>query len=410
MNKKAGYIKAIVFLIIMLIVGIPVISAADEREHRRGDVADELGFRPLEESNRCDQPMLRLKLPKGFKAEAIIDTTRPEQANFATQADMNVLDSSERYLFQTHEVFDAALAATVSSVTRFDLHTGKYDVVATGLVATDGLKATPWGTLLIGEEYPGGGVWEILNPYAADVKVRRDALGTFSHEGIVVLNSGVVYLADEERTGAIYKFVPNSYGDLSSGSLYALKVKAGDAGIGDWVLITDPNNARAEAMSKGATGYYRPEDMELGPDNLIYIAVTGSANDKNYGRIMRLDDNGSKPVIQVFANGYYNEGKYEFTMPDNLLFDKNSNLYITEDPSVSFVTSTNRADDVWVALPDKDGDGMSDGLYRFLSIESCGAEPSGILFDSTGKKLYLNILSGEPFERNATYVITGFHN
>src|SRR4030067_777103 len=201
MNKKAGYIKAIVFLIIMLIVGIPVISAADEREHRRGDVVDELGFRPLEESNRCDQPMLRLKLPKGFKAEAIIDTTRQEQANFATQADMNVLDSSERYLFQTHEVFDAALAATVSSVTRFDLHTGKYDVVATGLVATDGLKATPWGTLLIGEEYPGGGVWEILNPYAADVKVRRDALGTFSHEGIVVLNTGSAYLADEERTG-----------------------------------------------------------------------------------------------------------------------------------------------------------------------------------------------------------------
>ena len=95
MIKQSGYIKAIMFFIIMLIVGIPVISSADEREHRRGDVADELGFRPLEESNRCDQPMLRLKLPKGFKAEAIIDTTRPEQASFATQADMNVLDPSE---------------------------------------------------------------------------------------------------------------------------------------------------------------------------------------------------------------------------------------------------------------------------------------------------------------------------
>ncbi len=50
---------------------------------------------------------------------------------------------------------------------------------------------------------------------------------------------------------------------------------------------------------------------------------------------------------------------------------------------------------------------MSD---RFLSIETCGAEPSGILFDSTGKKLYFNILSNEPFDRNVTYVITGFHN
>ena len=124
MIKQSGYIKTIMFFILMLIIGIPVISSADEREHRRG-VVDELGFRPVEESNRCDQPILRLKLPKGFKAEALIDTTRPEQAHFATQADMNVLDPSEKYLFQTHEIFDAALAATVPSVTSFDLQTGR---------------------------------------------------------------------------------------------------------------------------------------------------------------------------------------------------------------------------------------------------------------------------------------------
>ncbi len=312
----ARFKRLTILVLFLLAVGCSLAAISDDG-NRLGS-GHGLGFIPVEKPNHCDEPILRLKLPKGFKAEAIIDTTRPEQANFATQADMNVLDSSERYLFQTHEIFDAALAATIPSVTRFDIQTGKYDVVATGLVATDGLKATIWGTLLVGEEYSNGGVWEILNPYATDVKVRRDALGTFSHEGIVILNNGVVYLADEDKTGSIYKFVPNSFGDLSSGSLYALKVKAGDTGVGEWVLITDPNNARAEAKTKGATGYYRPEDMELGRDNLIYIAVTGSADDKNYGRIMRLDDNGTKPVIQVFANGYYNEGKFEFTMPDNL--------------------------------------------------------------------------------------------
>ena len=369
-----------------------------------------LGFKPVSESNRCNQPLSHLKLPEGFKAEVIIDTSNPAQSHFATQADMNVLDPSERYLFQTHEIFNSTLAMTIPSVTRFDIQTGKYDVVATGLVVADGLKATPWGTLLVGEEHSNGSVWEILDPYAVDKKVRRSALGVFAHEGIVIMKNGTVYLADEDKTGAIYKFVPDKYSDLSKGRLYALKVKSGDTGVGEWILITDPNNARAEAVSKGATGYYRPEDMELGPDNLIYIAVTGNADDKIYGRIMRLDDNKAKPVIQVFANGGYHEGKLEFTMPDNLAFDKKGNLYITEDPSDSFIRTTNRTDDVWVALPDKDGDGMSDGLYRFLSIDTCEGEPSGVFFDKSGGKLYLNIVPNKPHGRSATYVITGFHN
>lgn len=401
-------IAAVLFILIAAIgYSHPVVS---KDAHDAKGFVKSLGYIPLSESNRCNQPMLRLKLPEGFKAEAIIDTAKPAQSHFATQADMNLLDPSERYLFQIHEIFNPTLAMTIPSVTRFDIQTGKYDVVATGLVAADGLKATPWGTLLVGEERSDGSVWEILDPYAVDKKVRRNALGAFAHEGIVVMKNGTVYLADEDKTGSIYKFIPDKYSDLSKGRLYVLKVKSGDTGAGEWILIENPNNASTEARTKGATGYYRPEDMELGPDNLIYIAVTGNADDKIYGRIMRLDDNKAKPVIQVFANGGYDEGKIEFTMPDNIVFDKKGNLYITEDPSDSFIRSTSRTDDVWVALPDKDGDGMSDGLYRFLSIDTCEGEPSGIFFDKSGRRLYLNIVPNKHNGRSATYVITGFND
>ena len=49
-------------------------------------------------------------------------------------------------------------------------------------------------------------------------------LGSVSHEGIEVDDAGNVYVIDEYSSGAIYKFVPETYGDLSSGQLYALKV------------------------------------------------------------------------------------------------------------------------------------------------------------------------------------------
>jgi hypothetical protein len=51
------------------------------------------------------------------------------------------------------------------------------------------------------------------------------------------------------------------------------------------------------------------------------------------------------------------------------------------------------------------------GLERVYMLKKEGA--GAFVLSCNNEKpqaLYLNILSGEPFERNATYVITGFHN
>jgi len=78
-------------------------------------------------------------------------------------------------------------------------------------------------------------------------------VGHLTHEGIDLDESGNVYVVDEFRGRSvgcenitpcgdgIYKFVPNMYGNLSSGELYALKVNGAD-GIGqaEWVGPIDP--------------------------------------------------------------------------------------------------------------------------------------------------------------------------
>jgi secreted PhoX family phosphatase len=97
--------------------------------------------------------------------------------------------------------------------------------------------------------------------------------------------------------GYIFKFVPDRRGDLSSGQLYALKiiVPTGDrTGEAIWLPLDraevqlDADQAATEA---GATGYTRPEDIEIATDTgnarggnkIMWVAVTGEH------RVLRID-------------------------------------------------------------------------------------------------------------------------
>src|SRR4051794_2506966 len=101
---------------------------------------------------------------------------------------------------------------------------------------------------------------------------------------------GNFYGISETRTpsgGFIYRFTPDRRGDLSTGTLYALKVTAptGDrTGEAVWVPLDDATvqvNSDATALAAGATSYDRPEDVEIatstgnnrGGANVLYVAV-----------------------------------------------------------------------------------------------------------------------------------------
>lgn len=97
--------------------------------------------------------------------------------------------------------------------------------------------ATPWGTWLTCEEYDWGHVWE-CDPTGKSPAQQRPQMGAFKHEAAVVGPDHNVYMTEDVRDGALYRFVPNTPGDLRRG---VLEVATGDAAVGTVVWKRVPN-------------------------------------------------------------------------------------------------------------------------------------------------------------------------
>ena len=152
-------------------------------------------------------------------------------------------------------------------------------------------------------------------------------------------------------------------------------------------------DADAAATAAGATGYGRPEDVEMatstgsnrGGSNVLYVAVTDEH------RVLRIDlrePSGDSTHATAFVSDYVRNGvnaPADFTNPDNLALDKNGNLFIAED------TTNEQGMDIWVAVPGTNHLTAKETV-RFASLTDCTAEPSGIYFDKTGSVLFAHAL------------------
>lgn len=326
------------------------------------------------------------------------------------------------------------------SVQRIDLTTGHVETVVRGMSACDGIRTTAWGTILATEERSDGGAYEILDPLHVTEQTvlnratgentapthiaKRAALPTMAWEGIAVLPNGVVYAGDELRPGtgapdadggALFKFIPTvprpvnaapisslAQSPLAAGSVYALRVSCVDnaaqygqgceVGKGGWVLV-NAATARAEADAKGATGYYRPEDLH---QDLVYhnaaqpLAArfcwtnTGNEDASNYGEVMcAVDDDPASAASALVANRLI-EGDMDFNSFDNLEFQPRTGIaYVIEDHDNG---------DIFACLRDgADRDIKSDGCVKILSVKDSSAEPTGFIFSPDGRTAYLSI-------------------
>jgi hypothetical protein len=254
---------------------------------------------------------------------------------------------------------------------------------------------------------------------------QRPALGSFSWEGLAVLETGVVIAGDElspangDEGGAIFKFIPATpripgsgritdpaASPLVTGTLHAMRVQTGSnygqglqRGGALWigpVATFDPTlgeSSRQWAISNNATGYYRPEDLHdddtyTGPGVRVYWTNTGVASGKFYAETLQMIDPypvsaASLPEVQTFVEGYP-----RFASHDNL--DVNpvtGQVYVVEDDTHG---------DIWACLKDgKDENFVSDGCVTMLSITDNSAEPTGFIFDGTGKVAYYILQHGE---------------
>jgi hypothetical protein len=345
--------------------------------------------------------------------------------------DMNTVnesgDRSGRYLYRTHEVRRYPEGGAVSVV---DLETGETKVLHqdASWVAIDGIRWSPWKTLLVAEETSGGRFFEILlNDDLLSVKrvIQHDAVGRLAHEGIDIDADGNVYVVDEWRGqskgcgkgavkpcgGGIYKFVPDQYGDLSSGKLYVLKVDGEDGtGQGEWVGPIDPLMARRSGTEHGGSSYQRPEDLEIIGKHL-YVAITEGSRDEfgdelYDGRIVAIDLNSLTVTnfVKPGVNAPVQQGKPGgsdyvpgLDNPDNLAEAPDGRLVIIED---------NLPSKIWFA-EDKSGNGIADEVLLFGLLTDPEAEGTGIYFSPLDPRtLYVNIQHSAAEDGDGTWAIT----
>lgn len=241
-------------------------------------------------------------------------------------------------------------AKLTPSVQTVNLASGEVKTVLRGMTGCDGIRRTPWNTIVATEEVDDGGLYEILNPLTANeltVVTRgtgniinsvgaavagaveyRGAVGKLAWEGLDLSEQGVVYYGDEERPGSggadvdggsMFKFVPTTLWDgtpvtnlnqspLVAGNVYAFQASCQgrtsssfpqfgqgcEIGEGAWVKV-DPANLRASAFANSATGFYRPEDGHFdpkyaGPGVRFCWTNTGNESARNYGEVVCLTD------------------------------------------------------------------------------------------------------------------------
>lgn len=376
-------------------------------------------------------------IPEGFSQAIISDETDLNIYDGVDWPDMNVVNETKkhagRYMYRTHEVRPGNDNRNGSpyggAVSVVDLKTGETKEIASRVdwEALDGLLWTPWHTVLFAEEQitaarpdpdvpqaTSGLLYEMKlaknDPMTAASVTVRPLLGALSHEGIETDAEGNVYVIDENRVGAIYKFVPDNYGDLSSGQLYALKVDNGTkTGTASWVALDMDQvqiSAREAASAVGATTYCRPEDLErIG--QTLYAALTcedvddplntsgKNAAGYNVGAVLAIELGPQPAVSYAVASGKNspfeiqpsatNPGVTGFAKADNVADSQDGKLWIVEDNDFS---------DIWVfdpQSPDANGDGYKDGVYLFASLKDKPAEGTGIYFGKDPKTLFVNV-------------------
>jgi Bacterial protein of unknown function (DUF839) len=320
-------------------------------------------------------------------------------------------------------------------VQRVSMVDGKVETIIRGTDSCDGIRTTPWNTILFTEEADDGGAYEILNPLVASeiaitdrakgettdtVQVRKhSALPLMAWEGLTILPSGTVYAGDELRPGtsypntdggAMFKFIPAKpisavaiasldESPFNAGNTFALQVSCQPTAqfgqgceVGDsrWLPVKAAT-ARVSADVAGATGYYRPEDLHQdvtfnGEGVKFCWTNTGNAKIGNYGEVLCAVD--KQPDV---ADGSMSTRVWRFAI-GNKEMNQPDNLEINPKTGLVYVIEDNPNGDIWSCLPDgADADEMTDGCVRVLSVSDTSAEPTGFIFAPDGETAYLNI-------------------
>ncbi|BAY22160.1 hypothetical protein NIES2100_19230 [Calothrix sp. NIES-2100] len=256
---------------------------------------------------------------------------------------------------------------------------------------------TPWGSWLSCEESfetgnkKHGYVFEVPSSATSFVTpVPLVAMGRFNHEAAAVdPNTGYVYMTEDRGDGLLYRFVPNTKGNLSAGgTLYALRIQikpkantktgftVGQAYTVDWVRITNPDpssdTVRVEGYNLGAARFSRGEGIFYGKGDIYFCCTNGGS--AGYGQVWRYTP--ATETLRLFAEPN-NRGILDY--PDNIVVAPNGDLFVCEDGEDS---------EIFIV-----GITPSGTLYKFAHNALNGEEFAGICFSPDGKIMFVNMQS-----------------
>jgi secreted PhoX family phosphatase len=391
----------------------------------------------LNQAQALADPTKLVTLANGLQASVV--AAGPDD-NVGPNSDQMVLwpPSNPTHLIAVNEE-----GTTEPGLQKINLQTGKATTIATGIEDNDPVRATPWGTVIFGEEAGDGAMYEIIDPLSVEGatidrttgtvtgtdKIRRlDALGFNAFEGLAVLPNGVTYYGNELSAsngapgGAYYKFVPThpwaggapitslDQSPYASGTVYALRVGQGSNygqgfqyGTGSWRPLPGATGAllRPLAAAAKATGYYRPEDIDVDTKALAAGNVrfcgnnTGRDSARYFGETICFTDGtlaasasgSTTPEVQLFR-----QGSPEFNMPDNVAYQPGRGNWILHEDGSTGAGFNNKNNDLWDCLDDgQDDDTMTDGCIRIGTLNDFDAEWTGGFFDPSGNDFYVSI-------------------
>ncbi|MCK8676953.1 alkaline phosphatase PhoX [Streptomyces lichenis] len=247
---------------------------------------------------------------------------------------------------------------------------------------------TPWNTWLSCEEVSRGYVYE-TDPWGAKAAVRHPAMGLFKHEAAAADPvREVVYLTEDETDGCFYRFVPNTWGTLSAGTLQVLVAGSATSGTFRWQDVPDPDGTPTTTRNQvsGAKRFNGGEGCHYANDHVWFTT-------KGDNRVWRLNLVAGTYEL-AYDDSLVPSGAAPLTGVDNVTGSSSGDLYIAEDGGNM---------EICLITPD-------DTVAPFLRISGqSGSEITGPAFSPDGRRLYFSSQRGTSGSSSGgiTYEVTG---
>lgn len=273
---------------------------------------------------------------------------------------------------------------------------------------------TPWNSWISCEEIVMGpdDVYAKDHGYVFEVPARTEmgvatptpikSMGRFNHEAVAVdPNSNVIYLTEDEHDGLLYRFIPDTPGELlDGGTLQALAikgkpsldtrnwksrtVKVGQQMDTEWIDLQDIDNPnddlRMRGYDDGAACFARGEGMWYGND-AVYFACTNGGPEK-LGQIWKYTPSNA----EASAEESKSPGTLELFVEsmDSTIIENADNLTVAPWGDLIVCEDCDEKQDLKGITPEGK-------VYNLGRNAKSNSELAGATFSPDGSTLFMNI-------------------